>query len=214
MNAQTKIEVPPDAQLRAALAAAMPELGTVSKNKDNPHFKSRYADLAAVIQSLEPLKAHGLWFRQVPVEAETGVAFETFYLHTSGAELSAGVMHMPVDRGNAQGIGSAQTYCRRYALQAAFGLAADDDDGNAAAAAPPKVIERDAMPAAEWAKLTQLVEVTNTNVPTMFKALGIRASRLDQISATEYTKVIDALERKLAKMAKDETNAEAEREVA
>lgn len=137
MNAETKIELPPDVQLIAALADALPELGTVAKTKDNPHFKSKYADLAAVIGALQPLAKHGLWFQQIPVDCDGGVAFETFYIHNSGARMSAGVTTIPVDRSNAQGYGSAQTYCRRYALQAAFGLAADDDDGNAAADAAP-----------------------------------------------------------------------------
>jgi len=134
---QAKIEAPPQVQLVAALAKALPELGTVHKSKANDHFKSKYADLAAVIGALEPLAKHGVWFRQVPVDCENAVAIETFYIHESGAELSAGITTVPVDRKNAHGIGSAQTYARRYALQMAFGLAADDDDGNAAAQAAP-----------------------------------------------------------------------------
>lgn len=124
-------------KLLAALAKALPELGGAKKNSANPHFKSKYADLGAVIEAIRPIADHGLWFRQVSHESEHGVSVETFYIHAEG-ELSAGKVFVPADRANAQGYGSAQTYARRYGLVTAFGLATEDDDGNAAAAAPPK----------------------------------------------------------------------------
>jgi hypothetical protein len=123
--------------LIGALAKALPEIGTVAKNKDNPAFKAggkatKYADLAAVIDALEPLKAHGLWYRQQAHENSEGAMIETFYIHESGEQLSAGMQFMPASKRDAQGFGSALTYCRRYGLQTAFGLATEDDDGNAA----------------------------------------------------------------------------------
>lgn len=125
--------------LRSALAEALPRLESAKKNKANPHFKSRYADLASVIEAIEPIAAHGLWFRQVALDCETGVKIETFYVHgPTDSELSAGVVYVPADKNNAHGFGSASSYARRYGLQQAFGLATEDDDGNAAAAAPPK----------------------------------------------------------------------------
>lgn len=138
MNATSKIEAPPN--IVGALAMALPELGAVTKNKKNPHFKSSYADLSAVIQALAPIAEHGLWFRQEPRDDAGSVGFETFYIYRDGSELSAGITRIPVNKNDAQGYGSAQTYCRRYALQAAFGLAAEDDDGNAAAKARPEPV--------------------------------------------------------------------------
>lgn len=143
MNAQAKIEAPPN--IVGALAIALPELGAVTKNKKNPHFKSSYADLSAVIQALAPIAEHGLWFRQEPRDDAGSVGFETFYIYRDGSELSAGVTRIPVNKNDAQGYGSAQTYCRRYALQAAFGLAAEDDDGNAAAKAKPEPVAQAEM---------------------------------------------------------------------
>lgn len=61
----------------------------------------------------------------------------------------------------------------------------------------------------EWAKAVQLVEATNTTVSVMFKALGINATDLQALNRPQFDTVIDALERKLAKMAKAETNAKA-----
>ena len=57
-------------------------------------------------------------------------------MHETGEQISGGVIHVPADRQNAQGHGSALTYARRYSLMAACGIAPEDDDGNAASKAP------------------------------------------------------------------------------
>ena len=58
---------------------------------------------------------------------------ETLFIHESGETLSAGRLHVPATKQDAQGYGSALTYARRYSLMAACGIAPEDDDGNAAA---------------------------------------------------------------------------------
>lgn len=121
----------------AALAKALPLVEGAIKDANNPHFKSKYADLGSVIAAIRPVAKEGLWFRQAMKEHDKGALVETFYIHASG-ELSAGDTFVPADRGNAQGFGSAMTYARRYGLMAAFGIAPEDDDGNAAASSPPK----------------------------------------------------------------------------
>lgn len=208
MNAQTKIELPPDTQLHAALAKALPALGAVHKNKKNDHFKSNYADLASVIGALSPLAEYGVWFRQVPVEHERGIAFETFYIHESGAELSAGVTVVPVDKNNAHGIGSAQTYCRRYALLSAFGLATDDDDGNAAAKAAPKVEAVKLVSDADVAKIIQLCEAVGGNQAALICG-AYKVQSIPELTTTQAVAAINRLNDKLAERAKAETDQEA-----
>lgn len=124
-------------ELIAALAKALPTVEAATKDRANPAFRSTYADLGSVIDAIRPVLEHGLWFRQQNVQGN-GAAVETFYIHTSGQEKSAGIIDVPVNKQDAQGFGSALTYARRYGLMAAFGIAPEDDDGNAAVAAKPK----------------------------------------------------------------------------
>jgi hypothetical protein len=125
--------------LAAAMAAAFGAIEAATKGANNPHFKTKYADLTSVIEAIKPpLVANGLFFTQHPTPNEKGVEIETILHHKGGESMSLGVLFVPADRGNAQGFGSALTYARRYALVTAFGVPVEDDDGNAAAASPPK----------------------------------------------------------------------------
>ena len=165
MNAPANIQP----SIVSALAAALPELESAKKNKANPAFKSKYADLAAVIDALEPIRKHGLWYLQRAIENADGAQIETIYIHTSGETLSAGTTFMPATKKDAQGFGSALSYCRRYGLQTAFGLATEDDDGNAAVKASQArqsepvgdTVKREPQHSALKAKVRQFVHELN-----------------------------------------------------
>ena len=134
MNATSKVE----ASLASAMAAAFAEIEAATKTANNPHFKSKYADLGAIIDAVKPpLIKHGLFFTQRPQPSEDGVIVETVLHHAGGETLSLGSLYVPANKKDAQGFGSAMTYARRYALQTAFGVPTEDDDGNAAAASAP-----------------------------------------------------------------------------
>ena len=103
------------------------------KTNSNPHFKSRYADLAACVEAvIDALNDNGIALIQVTHECHDGVIVETMFLHESGETLSGGKLHVPALKADPQGYGSALTYARRYSLMAAAGIAPEDDDGNAA----------------------------------------------------------------------------------
>jgi hypothetical protein len=131
MNAETKVKA---SSLSAAMAKAFAKIEAATKSANNPHFKSKYADLGAVIDAIKPpLIEHGLFFTQRSHPAENGVSVETVLHHEGGEELSLGTLFVPANKQDAQGFGSALTYARRYGLMTAFGVPAEDDDGNAAA---------------------------------------------------------------------------------
>jgi hypothetical protein len=125
-------------ELAAALAKAQALIEGAAKDGSNPHFRSKYATLASVVDAVkEPLAKNGLSYTQVLHDAENAVKVETVILHQSGEWLSTGALTVPVSKHDAQGFGSALTYARRYSLSAAFGVAPEDDDGNEAAKAAP-----------------------------------------------------------------------------
>lgn len=200
MNAITKTE---PVSIVAVVAQALPTLGAVHKNKKNPAFKSNYADLSAVLEAIAPIAEHGLWFRQVPVQIDGGVGIETFYVHESGVELSAGITPVPVNKNDAQGLGSAMTYGRRYGLMTAFGLSADDDDGNAAAKAAPRKETR--ISDSEWALLVQLVESTKTDTQKLCGAYKVES--LKDLTTEQFKNAKGILEKRLADMAKEPADA-------
>lgn len=136
-------------KIAAALKVAQDNLGDVKKNATNPHFKSKYADLGAVLDAVWPaLEKAGIALLQPPAgriasDNEYYVVVETVLLHTSGQRCWS-QLTLPVSKSDPQGAGSAITYGRRYAVQSFFGLTAEDDDGNAASRrpAPPAAAPR------------------------------------------------------------------------
>lgn len=134
------------ASLAAALAAFQAELPGVSKDSENPHFKSKYADLADMSKAILPaLAKQGLAFLSMPTLTDRGFVLAYSLLHESGERFDG---EYPLNAaGNDQQKGSSITYARRYALGAITGAVADDDDGNAASQV------RQVQPPAEWRKV-------------------------------------------------------------
>lgn len=119
--------------LAAAFVKAKRSFGPALKDKTNPAFRSKYADLGACIDAVESaLLDNGIACIQETFEDATGVTVETVFMHESGEERRCGRLHVPAAKQDPQGYGSALTYARRYSLMAACGIAAEDDDGNAA----------------------------------------------------------------------------------
>lgn len=118
--------------LAAALAKAQAEMDSAKKDATNPYFNSRYADLASCwAAARKPLTANGLAVIQTTGLSEAGVIVETTLAHSSGEWITSDLL-MPLVKKDSQGVGSAITYGRRYALAAIVGLVTDDDDGEAA----------------------------------------------------------------------------------
>lgn len=136
--------------LSAALAKAQAEFKVVGFNRLNPHFKNRYADLTAVINATRPaLATHGLAVAQFPTADGQKVTVETVLTHSSGQYI-AGALTLQASKADAQGVGAAITYAKRYGMCAILGVSADeDDDGNAASEPPPTQRAVEQKPKAE-----------------------------------------------------------------
>lgn len=122
-------ERPPIAK---AYVAAQKSMDAIKKAARNDHFKTKYADLAEVVEAVVPaLNEHGIGVIQNAVNDGDWVSITTTLLHESGSSVSSTLRLRP-SKTDPQGVGSAITYGRRYSLLAMTGAAPEDDDGNAA----------------------------------------------------------------------------------
>lgn len=120
--------------LNAALAKANAVINNPGYDKENPHFRSRFASLAAVRNAvIPPYAAVGLSVLQDLQSNDIGVACFTTLLHSSGEERTLGPFTVPVAKKDAQGYAAAATYAKRVHLQAVACVVGDDDDDGEAA---------------------------------------------------------------------------------
>lgn len=184
-------------ELATALALAQGEMSNAKKNSANPHFRSSYADLASVREAcLAALTAHGIAVVQSPrfhlLDGQAIVEVETRFLHKSG-QWMADCLAVPVTKVDAQGVASAITYGRRYALAAWAGVAPADDDGEAA------VGRRDAAPRVrvkpegfdDW--LSDLTATADTGFPALEKAWKASSNDYRDYLRATSPQVLDAL---------------------
>ena len=110
------------------------------KAANNPFFKSKYASLEEVIETVRAEAGKcGLTFTQI-VDFEDNVIFvRTMLLHESGEHVEGRTPVLTKDNTDPQKMGSGITYAKRYGLQSVFGLPSEDDDGNSASMSSPKI---------------------------------------------------------------------------
>jgi len=162
--------------LAAALVAMQGETEHANYDKTNPHFKSKYASLAEVIDVIKaPLAKHGLSVLALPgYQVDVGYLLTTRLIHASGEWIETEMKLNPT-KDDPQGLGSAITYMRRYTLPG-IGLYAseEDDDGNAAsrpAKSPAPAMTPEQMQAKRKDYLDKLAKMTDeTAIKTFFNA--------------------------------------------
>lgn len=152
-------------EIAKALTKFQSEVQVVKKDGENPHFKSKFATLENIIETIrKPLAENKLSFVQMPT-GDNELA--TIIMHESG-EYIRSTAKMELAKHDPQGQGSGITYMRRYALAAALGLATEeDDDGNQASNAPAGKTQ----PARPVAKPTKAVDPRKTKIASLVKKL-------------------------------------------
>ena len=110
------------------------------KAANNPFFKSKYASLEEVIETVRAEAGKvGLTFTQLVDFDEHHIFVTTILMHESGESVTGRTPVLTKDNTDPQKMGSGIPYAKRYGLQAAFGLPSEDDDGNAASVSSVKV---------------------------------------------------------------------------
>ena len=117
-------------EIAAALAVAQALMGHALKDSKNPHFQSRYADLASVREACAPISEQGIAMLQFPTTDGKKVSVTTLFAHKSGQWIQS-TCTAEARAADPQSVGSAVTYLRRYGLLSMACVAPADDDGNA-----------------------------------------------------------------------------------
>lgn len=187
-----------------ALVSARAEMAAPKKTSSNPAFRSKFADLAAILEAVEPaLTKHGLAVTQSMRTAPEGVMLlDTTLWHTSGESLTSTAELHP-EKATLQGLGSAITYLRRYQLQALLCLAAEDDDGNAASA--PRTAQAAKPQPAKTDDAWTLTHDQRTEAAAQIEAIlaAIAASKTD-VELTEVVQVLSDAKSLISRAMSDE----------
>jgi hypothetical protein len=133
-------------KIATALVKAQKTFAPALKTATNPHFRSKYVDLASCVESvIDALNTNGIFLFQTTSEHPDGIVCETSFLHESGERLDCGKLFFPAPKQDPQGFMSCLTYIRRASLMAATGQAPEDDDGNAASRKQEPKVNASAM---------------------------------------------------------------------
>lgn len=164
-------------ELARALCLAQALMGPAIKDKENPFFKSSYADLASVWEACrEPLTKNGLSVTQLVRSEGAVIKLTTMLMHSSGQYISSEFC-MKAEKETPQSLGSAITYARRYALAAIVGISSEDDDGEVATPKGKPVVQKplkkgEQAPAVEAAKPEEKLAKAKNNLAKARKLLG------------------------------------------
>lgn len=177
--------------LFAALAKAQGEVENASKNAANPHFKSKYADLAEVLNTVRPVfSENGLSIIQSTEFDGSLVSVTTTIAHKDGGYVSSKASCVP-SKTDAQGVGSATTYLRRYSLASACGVAQEDDDGNSSAHNGKPVARINEKQEVE---LSDYIEATNTDRAKMLAYFKVKS--LSELSSAQAVQAMNMIKSK------------------
>ena len=133
-----------DPELAKALVDFRSKVKTVAFDSQNPHFKSRFASLAAIHKSVDPILADcGLTVIQDPINPPEGhgVGVKTTLVHETG-QTHESTFFLPTMKDDPQSAGSSVTYARRYALSGALGLVTDEDEDGEGATGRRSSVEK------------------------------------------------------------------------
>lgn len=185
-------------KIAVAFIKAKKAFAPALKDKTNPAFRSKYADLGACLEAVDDaLLDNGIALYQETSEDASGVTVETVLLHESGEAIRCGKLHVPASKQDPQGYGSALTYARRYSLMTACGIAPEDDDGNAASGQRQKA--EPTLTKEQIAKIEQAASEADISIADVCKTGKVKS--LADIQASRLGSLINWIESQKRKAA-------------
>jgi len=219
----------------AAMAQAQSAMCMPRKDGTNPHFRSKYATLGAVLEAIyKPCADAGLVVTQnvecdkslSVVKGESthtqegmGDILITNVHHIESGEWISATARLLLEKQSPQGMGSAITYMRRYTLMAMFQLNAEDDDGQGAEQrgrtpntpsqpTPTKPTKPTPAPSPSKKKAQTWPDLTVDKVIERFKAVKDEPRLIAAINSyAPFLKTCDAASKRRAKDAIDAKRA-------
>jgi hypothetical protein len=192
-------------ELAKALSKAQGEFLPVVKDKENPFFHSKYADLAACIDATRAaLSVNGLAVIQLTKIVAEKTVLETTIVHASGEFITGEYLVQPI-KTDPQAMGSALTYARRFSYCGMLSIAAEaEDDGNAASdnknaeakqASPKKT---DPVPTISENQALAIVAAVGEKVDILESLrTAYKVKDLTDIPATVLPKIMERIKEKL-----------------
>ena len=160
-------------ELAAALAKAQGVMCAASKDGHNPHLRSKYATLGSIWDACrQPLADNGLSVVQDPQLSQGAVTVETLLMHAGGEWISSSLT-LPCLKSDAQAVGAAITYARKYALAAVVGVAPEDEESALAAKAGKPGMARDEQIAAIWEVAKECAQEDRVTRAAMSRVYGV-----------------------------------------
>ena len=210
MDTEKQGVMPVHKNVYVALAAAQSEMGPLVKGSNNPHFKSKYADLADLVTAVRgPFNRNGLAFFHQIVRGDGWSDMRTIVMHGETETSIQCDVALIVAKNDMQGMKSATTYAKRIGLESVSGVAPEDDDGNAAAKAAPKSEPKSAPQTVtpdQFVKLRDRAVEVGVDEAVICKAHN--AQSFQQFPAAEFPEAMRRLQQTLDERAATAQNAD------
>lgn len=180
-------------KLATALRNAQAKLKNPHFDATNPHFKSKFASLAAIRAEVIPaFTSEGLSLSQWPVTEAHAAGCRTLLAHVSGQWVEECFL-IPVDKPNAHGYASAVTYAKRISMQSVAGVVGDDDDDGNSATGQPAAASKITPTGGVWESLEEDLRIFLTDIENNVRTLlrkGDIAGAWDEL--TQHDNALDA----------------------
>lgn len=126
--------------LLKALQGFNNECPPITKEADNPFFKSKYATLDSIQEHIRPyLQRYGLVITQANSIVEGNAIVTTSVWHVDSGEFLESEFPVVVTKQTAQEYGSAVSYAKRYSLTGLLNITIQDEDDDGAKASGTSV---------------------------------------------------------------------------